>query len=107
MKTADQILSCTSDYELKELRDRLSDPIIQPRDAIEAMHQFAAQAVEQRNAEIEELMDIWQERVDYIKKEIASLPTFQQRVRTISIQRTMEECIKEIEQLLPQPPKVK
>jgi len=103
MKTAEEILD---EFGCPDISFNENITMYYPA-IIEAMHQFAAQAVEQRNAEIEELMDIWQERVDYIKKEIASLPTFQQRVRTISIQRTMEECIKEIEQLLPQPPKVK
>ena len=51
-KTADEILAYASDYELEELHDRMSDPIIQPRDAIEAINQ----AIAQRDAEIEEYL---------------------------------------------------
>ena len=70
MKTADQILSCTSDYELKELRARLSDPIIQPRDAIEAMHQFATQAVEQRDKQLEPLIYAMNGYITVLGKEL-------------------------------------
>jgi len=57
MSRAEKILSEISGYESPELKERQTEPIIQPYDCLEAMHQYLTDYVRWRDGNYEPAAD--------------------------------------------------
>lgn len=52
--------------------------------------------------DVKALIDLYQERIDYIKEEITSLPTAQKRMYATAIRRTLEDVVADLSEITSQ-----